>query len=381
MICCPVVGAYLDDDNGTDSGSVYVFDATTGQELTKLTPADGAQGDEFGCSVAISGDVAIIGTLDDDDNGTDSGSAYLFDTLTGQQITKLLPGGFATGDRFGVSVAISGNTAVVGAFFDNDNGSDSGSAYLFDVTTGQQIAKLLAADGAPHDLFGMCVGISGRVACVGALLNDDNGNASGSAYFFDATTGQQIAKLLPNDGAQGDKFGTCVAISGTTAIVGAMQDGDKGLASGSAYLFDADPTIGTNYCGPANLNSTGRSAVITALGSNIASENKVTLEAAQLPPDKFGYILNSDVREFQAFAFGSQGNLCLGGAIGRHVKQLANSGNVGVLLIQVDLTALPRPNGAHSVFAGETWNFQCWFRDQNPNATSNFTDAVSITFR
>ncbi len=235
-----VVGAFLDDDNGSGSGSAYVFDATTGQQLFKLLPSDGAVEDRFGYSVAISSTTAVVGAYQDDDNGSNSGSAYLFDTTTGLQIAKLVPGDGAADNRFGISVAISGTTAVVGAQSDDDNGIDSGSAYLFDTVTGQQIAKLIATDGAPADSVGISVAISGTRAVVGAFLDDDNGSSSGSAYLFDTTTGEQIAKLLPGDGAAGDQFGCSVAISGTTAFVGAYADDDNGSSSGSAYLFNLD---------------------------------------------------------------------------------------------------------------------------------------------
>ena len=233
-----VVGAYLDDDNGDRSGSAYLFDSTTGQQLFKLLPSDGAVNDQFGWSVAINGTTAVVGALLDDDNGEDSGSAYLFDTSTGQQIAKLLPSDGASGDNFGASVAISGTIAVVGARWDNDNGINSGSAYLFDTTTGQQLFKLLPSDGAMEDYFGVSVAISGTTAVIGALLDDDNGIGSGSAYLFDTTTGQQLFKLLPSDGAEVDFFAWSVAISGTTAVVGAYGDDDNGDRSGSAYLFD-----------------------------------------------------------------------------------------------------------------------------------------------
>ena len=192
--------------------------------------------DQFGI-VGISGTTAIVGAFDDDDNGSASGSAYLFDAITGLQIAKLLPNDGAAGDWFGMSVAIDGNIAIVGAWRDDDNGDNSGSAYLFDATTGQQIAKLMPDDGEAEDHFGWQVAISGTIAIVGAIgtHNDDN---SGSAYLFDTTTGQQIAKFLPDDGAAGDGFGSSVAISGTTAIVGAVWEDENGVDSGSAYLFD-----------------------------------------------------------------------------------------------------------------------------------------------
>ncbi len=258
-----IVGASGDDDNGNASGSAYLFDTTTGRQIAKLLPNDGAFSDFFGHSVAISGATAIVGAHMDDDNGSASGSAYLFDTTTGAQIAKLLPDDGAEGDWFGFSVAISGATAIVGAFLDDDNGNTSGSAYLFDTTTGAQIAKFLADDGAADDRFGFSVAISGPTAIVGAYVDDDNGNWSGSAYLFDATTGRQITKLLPDDGAADDLFGVSVAISGATAIVGAYLDDDNGTDSGSAYLFDA------SFC-PWDLDDNevvGVSDLLSLLGS------------------------------------------------------------------------------------------------------------------
>ena len=233
-----VVGAWHDDDNGSGSGSAYLFDTTTGQQIAKLLPEDGISYHYFGGKVAISGTTALIGATGDDDNGTDSGAAYLFDTSTGQQIAKLLPEDGAAADSFGVSVAISGTTAVVGAHLDDDSGNRSGSAYLFDTTTGLQIAKLLPEDGTSYHYFGGSVAISGTTAMVGADQDDDNGTSSGAAYLFDTSTGQQIAKLLPEDGAAADSFGFSVAISGTTAVIGAYTDDDNGNRSGAAYLFD-----------------------------------------------------------------------------------------------------------------------------------------------
>ena len=233
-----IVGAWFDDDNGIDSGSAYLFDAATGQQIAKLLPDDGALWDLFGIRVAISGATAIVGAPHDGDNGSASGSAYLFDTKTGQQLAKLLPDDGAQDDYFGESVAISGATAIVGAWGDDDNGSYSGSAYLFDVTTGQQVAKLLPDDGAVNDQFGISVAISDATAIIGAIGDDDNGDNSGSAFVFDTTTGAQLAKLLPDDGAAGDRFGWSVAISGATAIVGAYSDDDNDSDSGVAYLFD-----------------------------------------------------------------------------------------------------------------------------------------------
>ncbi len=176
----------------------------------------------------------------------------------GDQLFKLLPDDGAMYDFFGLSVAISGATAVVGSYQHDDNGPDSGAVYLFDTPAGLQIAKLLPDDGAAFDRFGISVAISVATAIIGAFADDENGSVSGSAYLFDTTTGRQIAKLLPNDGAADDRFGHSVAISGATAIVGAWWDddacpGDPECNSGSAYLFDA---AGPGKC-PWDLNDDG----------------------------------------------------------------------------------------------------------------------------
>ena len=138
-----VIGAYGDDDNDTDSGSVYVFTKpaggwTTGTEADKLTASDGAAGDGFGISVAVDGDTAVIGAYGDDDNDTDSGSVYVFTKpaggwTTGTEADKLTASDGAAGDGFGISVAVDGINAVVGAYGNDDNGADSGSVYILDV--------------------------------------------------------------------------------------------------------------------------------------------------------------------------------------------------------------------------------------------------------
>ncbi|PCI08911.1 hypothetical protein COB72_07455 [bacterium] len=230
-----IIGSPHDNDAGLVSGSAYLFDTTTGKQLFKLTASDAAQGDEFGFSVGISGTTVIIGARGDSDMGQLAGSAYLFDTETGLQIAKLTASDAAQLDEFGWSVAISGATAIVGARHDNDAGFRSGSAYLFNTVTGDQIAKLTASDAAENNWFGYSVAITGSTAIVGAPAE---GSFSGSAYLFDTTSNQQIFKLTASDAAVSDQLGTCVAISGSTAIVGAQHDDDAGSASGSAYLFD-----------------------------------------------------------------------------------------------------------------------------------------------
>ena len=240
-----VVGAWLDDDKGTDSGSAYVFkrSGTSWAEEEKLLASDGAEFDNFGSSISIYGDYVFVGAVGDNDNGRRSGSVYVFKrTSTGwAEEAKLLPSDGATEDWFGWSVSISGNYAVVGARLDGDNGNRSGSAYVFKRTSTSwaEEAKLLASDGAADDQFGVSVSISGDYAVVGAFFHDDSGDRSGSAYFFKrtSTSWAEEAKILASDGAVLDLFGRSVSISGDYAIVGAPLDTDNGIRSGSAYLY------------------------------------------------------------------------------------------------------------------------------------------------
>jgi len=247
-----IVGAPWDDDNGVYSGSAYVFkrDGTAWTEQVKLLPSDGAADDWFGMSVSIDGDYVIVGAVWDDDNGDDSGSAYVFkrDGTAWTEQVKLLPSDGAADDMFGLSVSISGEYAIIGAYHDDDNGVDSGSAYIFtrSGTTWTEQAKLLASDGAADDWFGNFVSIDGDYAIVGAPWDDDNGVDSGSAYVFkrDGTAWTEQAKLLPSDGAADDWFGS-VSIDGDYVIVGAVWDDDNGVYSGSAYIFKRSDTVWT----------------------------------------------------------------------------------------------------------------------------------------
>ena len=240
-----VIGALRDDDNGVDSGSVYVFTrfGTNWSQQTKFTAADSGAGDEFGGHVALDGDIAVIGARRDDDKGVDSGSAYVF-TRSGtawSQQAKLTASDGAAGDEFGYSVAISGDTAVIGAPRDDDKSDDSGSAYVFtrSGSTWSQQAKLDATDGAAGDVFGISVAISGDTVVIGADLADEKGSNSGAAYVFSRSgdTWSQHAKLTADDGAAGDLFGIRVTLSGDTAVIGAARDDDKGDESGAAYVF------------------------------------------------------------------------------------------------------------------------------------------------
>ena len=227
-----VVGAYLDDDNGSNSGSAYIFDLD-GNQLSKITASDGAASDIFGDSVAVGSGRIVVGAFRDDDNGTDSGSAYIYD-LDGNQLSKITASDGAADDWFGYSVAVGCGRIVVAAYGDADAGIFSGSAYIFDLD-GNQLSKITASDGASFDFFGSSVAVGcGRIV-VGAYWDDDNGNTSGSAYIFDLD-GNQLAKITASDAAASDFFGRSVAVGSGRIVVGAILDDNNG----SAYIYDLD---------------------------------------------------------------------------------------------------------------------------------------------
>ncbi|MEO2162075.1 MAG: LamG domain-containing protein [bacterium] len=151
------------------------------------------------------------------------------------------------------------------------------------------------------------------------------------------------------------------------------------------YLYDnpgqiLSSAVGTNYCGPANKHSGGAGGVMSGWGSGQVAQNNLSLTASSLPAGEWGYFVTSQTQGFQPFPGGSQGNLCLGGKMGRFVKQLSATGTAGTVTVSPDLSSFPMGPPV-SVQPGETWNFQFWFTDSNPAPTSNFTDGLSVMFQ
>lgn len=218
--------------------------ATTSAGLAKLTASDGTVSDRFGISISVSGDTAVVGAPHET-TGTnlEGGAAYVYVRRGGAWVeqAKLVASDSAPVDRFGFTVAISGNTAIVGAFFDDVGlNPDQGSAYVFTRSGGiwTQQAKLTADDGAAADSFGYRVAVDGSTAVVGSYWADVAGQVDqGAAYVFvrAGTTWAQQAKLVSSDGAGSDQFGHSVAVSGRTAVVGSNNHG----GTGAAYVFAA----------------------------------------------------------------------------------------------------------------------------------------------
>jgi hypothetical protein len=209
--------------------------------VAKLTAADGFAYDYFGQSVSISGSTAIVGVWLADGNWQQSGSAYIFERSGGKwtHAAKLTAGDAGTDDYFGFKVSIHDNRAIVGAWkADNAGLIDSGAAYIFERSGSNwnQVAKLTPSDGAADDYFGSAVSIYGNYAVVAANYDDDNGANSGSAYIFkrNGSSWDQLDKLTPSEGAGSDIFGQSVAICANYLVVGAPG---VEAHSGAAYFF------------------------------------------------------------------------------------------------------------------------------------------------
>ena len=241
-----VVGSSSDDERATDAGAVYVFvrNGDTWSQQGKLMANDASAGDGLGRSVAIEGDTIVAGATGNDESASGVGAAYVFVRLGNQwfQQDKLIASTSRDFDRLGSSVAISGDTALVGADGCCVAGGldDTGAVFVF-VRSGSewnQQARLMSDDGARQDAFGFSVAVTGDSALIGAPQDRVNGSFSGSVYVFErsGTTWTQEDKLLPD--AEDGFFGASVSRSGDIALFGAMQDVDPAHPGGAAYIFE-----------------------------------------------------------------------------------------------------------------------------------------------
>ncbi len=239
-----VMGAPRADGLFADSGAAYVYRVVGAAWLpeTKLTPADEVFAGEFGSAVAMSNDVVLVGAPRSGHLGTDAGAAYVFRRVGANWVEEavLLPADGSAGDQFGGSVALWGNTAVVGAGYDDDQGTNAGAAYVFQHDGEQWVErqKLVAPDGAAYDRFGT-VAASNDAILVGAAMDDDAGSASGSAYVFrfNGVSWVLEQKLVPAGLAAWDQFGCAVSVADGVALIGALGDDAKGADAGAAHVF------------------------------------------------------------------------------------------------------------------------------------------------
>jgi len=252
-----IVGARSDADNGSNAGAAYVYDTATATELYKLTASDINANDRFGSGVAVSGNYAVIGALGKEDIATGTvsnyGAAYVFDLTTGTQVAKLVPNAELPMATIGGHVAIDGNNVVIaGSGYDTGGVNNSGAVFHYDLNS------LIAHGSAPNTFVENQVFISPRVGVDYRFGNMDIDGTTlivgekaaafmngipGMAHLFDVSTGTLLGSFMGDDTNLSDSFGHSVAIDGNMAAVGSYSLNSVGVNSGTAYVFDiTDPT-------------------------------------------------------------------------------------------------------------------------------------------
>ncbi len=445
------VSAPNDDDAGNNAGALYLLELTSAgtvkatTKITNGTPGFGSPldaGDIFGTGAGVVGDLNGDGWDDlavpapgDDDGGNNRGAFYLLFLGPGRTVQSVqkysdTAGGFggllSNGDAFGGrQVSNIGDLdgdgddeLAVGAFLDDDGGTDRGALWIlfldasFQVASEQKISQTqggFTATLGDDDLFGMTVVPTGDTnrdgvpdLLVGSNRDDDGGVNRGAVYVLalnpDGTvqSSEKISSTTGSSGvpgfvlADGERFGRALGVLGDLRGDGSMAIGigaGAGVSGGGIWIltFETLGDVGQGYCGPAVLNSTGLAGQLSATGSTSVQVARLVLEASDLPLHSAGFVLTSTTQGDTVGVPGSVGRLCLDGAIGRFVGagQIQSSGSLGAFEITVDIGALPHPTlGAVAVQVGETWSFQAWHRDSatGGSTTSNFTSALEITF-
>ncbi|MEQ1932693.1 MAG: choice-of-anchor D domain-containing protein, partial [Fimbriimonadaceae bacterium] len=291
-----VVGTAADDTAATDSGSVYVYDLsspTPTVPVATLSNPSPAASDNFGRSVGISGTRLVVGAYRDDTGATNSGSAYVYDLTSGTPtvpVTILNNPNPAVSDEFGNAVAIAGTNVVVGAYLDDTDALSGGSVYLYDVSSGTPsvpIATLINPSvSKASDQFGSSISISATRIVVGAWGNNSGASSAGSAYVYDLNSGTPAVSIATLDNpspAVGDMYGNAVAVSGTRIVVGAFQDDTGATNAGSAYVYEL--SSGTPTVPVAALNNPGP-VTSDRFGSSVAISG--TLMVVGVPQDDTG---------------------------------------------------------------------------------------------
>jgi len=239
-----LIGAFLTDENFNNSGSAYIFELDAGvwSQTKKLVGTNPAENDWMGYSVSLGIDRALIGSRLDGENGIDTGSATVFDYSSNNwtQTVELFADDANAGDQFGISVSLSGDRLIVGSPLNDGGGLNNGAAYIFDLVSNmwEQTIKITPNDMSDNDSFGQSVAIIDGRALVSSALDDDNGIDSGSAYLFDLVLGNwiQSGKLIASNGGTNDSFGTSVSLSENRILIGAHLNNDIG----SSYVFKLD---------------------------------------------------------------------------------------------------------------------------------------------
>ena len=339
-------------------GGVFVGGSTTGQ----LGGASFGNWDAWIARVSAGGSVAWV---------------QQFGSPSSDQAKVIVPD--SAGGAF-IAGATSGALSGVSA------GATDAWVARYDSTGAEIWTRQFGSAGEDSAIDGATDG-TGGLFLIGRSIGDlgSGGAAAGPAWTAHLDAGGneywiqqygQARDLLAVAAASNGEGGLFLAGS-RDAPASTPMDGPNG------WLMRFDDIEAAAFCGPAVPNSSGSSASLSATGSSVVLANQVRLIASDLPLGSSGFFLASRAQGAPQAPPGSQGNLCLGGSIGRYVGpgQIQNSGASGSFSLAIDLTAIPQPLGSAQALPGETWRFQAWFRDAGPTATSNFTDGLGVVLR
>jgi len=384
-----------EDTNNTRD--IYVHDRVTG--LTERVSVDSDEQQTVlanGVFSNLSADGNLIifssreGLVAGDENGTDD--VYLRDRAASEthRISLAFDGSEPDNHCYPSAISDDGRFAVYSstatnlvAGVDNNNFSD---VFLFDRVLGTLTRISETPGGMPGNGHSDSVRMSsdGKILAFSSDASDlvpGDTNGDRDAFRYDTSTGVLTRVSVDSAGIETNADITDISLSADGQLVAFATWADNLIAADlneSQDSFIHGPAlIGSRYCSPAVPNSTGKPAVISALGSDSIALNTLELHAEDMPLNKFGYFLVSATQGLIVNPGNSQGNLCIGPPLGRFNAQVQNSGTSGSFSIPVDLTNLPMFG---AVLSGDTWNFTCWYRDNNPGSTSNFTDGLEIFF-
>jgi hypothetical protein len=399
-----LIGARDDPQGGFSAGAAYVFDRSGSGwfQTTRLTASDPATGSFFGRAVSLSGDVAAIGSASSGPSGSNQGAAYVFEWngVQWQQTIKLQAQDGATSDFFGTSVATSNDRILVGSPNHDHVGSNAGATYAFERngSTWLQVQEFFALDADLQDIFGSAIAIHVGLAVGSAFADEDPIQNCGSVYAFrrEAWGWSPLGKLLPLDPVQGKGFGR-VAVHGSTVLIGALVDDDACPGnllcnSGSAYIFELAPDAkqfghctSSGVCNNPDphggcVNSTGQGANLGACGSSSVVFDELVLEASRLPANTSALIFTGTAQAQVPMGAGYRVVANVGGPLHRFGVQSANAN--GVLRRGPGLVAASQGFSTGPFLAGDTWNFQCWYRDSSFACVrkTNLSNGVEVLF-
>lgn len=403
-----VVGDERAANGAPNTGAIYIYDRQGVQQGSALLASDHAtiaSGANFGSYVATYGDSILVAARQRSTPG-----AYLFEASSPGVFTEtriISPANLGGASGFGFRVALNDEWAVVS---DPNVVGTTGQVHAFRRSDWAEFI-LVASDGVLGDGFGSDLALNGDRLMVsaagkrsiyeftfvagnwvetqqlaapfvigGKVAFEANemltaSDESAVRFVHDGNSWVYQGQILPPVAQVSSGFGANVALSGGRYAISAdLYNGANGIG---VVFVEPGQEIGTPYCG-AVANSTGQPAELKLVGSDVVALNNVATCVSGLPTGSFGYFVVSQTQGFIANPGGSQGNLCIVGAIGRGNNAIYYSSMAGMVFGQSNLTALPQPNAFVAAQPGDNWNFQYWYRD---GTSSNFSNAVSVTLQ